>query len=117
MTESSEQIALIEWCDWQANLGHEPLRWIFHPANGGKRDKAVAAGLKAQGVKPGVPDLFLPYPAGGYHGLFIEMKMPPNTTTPEQRAYLAWLNRVGYLAVVATGFDEARGIIEEYLEI
>jgi len=29
MSEHSEQSALFDWADWQANLGVEPLRWIF----------------------------------------------------------------------------------------
>lgn len=33
------------------------LRWMYHNANGGKRDTEVGAALKTQGVKPGVPDL------------------------------------------------------------
>ena len=118
MTESSEQAALIEWCDWKANQGHEALGWIFHIPNGGKRDVEVGAILKAQGVRPGVPDLFLPYPnRQGFHGLFIEMKVRPNTTSLAQAEYLRWLNSVGYLALLANGWDEARGIIERYLGI
>jgi len=44
--------------------------------NGGTRDKAEAARFKLEGVKAGIPDIFLPYAASPYHGLYIEMKKP-----------------------------------------
>jgi hypothetical protein len=44
---------------------------IFHVPNGGHRVKAVAAKLKAQGVKAGMPDLVLPMARGGFFGLYI----------------------------------------------
>ena len=47
---------------------------MFHIPNGGSRNKLEASNLKKQGVKAGVPDLFLPVGRGSYHGLFIELK-------------------------------------------
>jgi hypothetical protein len=117
MSEHSEQAALFDWAAWQANLGIEPLRYMFAIPNGGLRNKATAARLKAEGVKPGVPDICLPWPAGGYHGLYIEMKVGRNKPTPEQNACLEWLNEAGYLALVANGCDEAKRILVDYLEI
>ena len=49
---------------------------MFHIPNGGKRTKIEASRLKAMGVLPAVPDLFLALPLGGYHGMFIEVKRP-----------------------------------------
>lgn len=116
MSEHSEQAALFDWAAWQANLGREPLRWLFAIPNGELRKKSVAAKLKEEGVKSGVPDIFLPYPSrGGHHGLFIEMKIKPNKPSAGQIDYLEWLAGCGYLAMVAYGFDEARAIIENYL--
>lgn len=117
MSEHSEQAALFDWAAWQVNLGHEPLRWMFAIPNGELRAKSVASRLQAEGTKPGVPDICLPWPAQGYHGLFIEMKIPPNKPTLEQYQYLDWLSEVGYLAVVANGFEEAKEILRSYLEI
>jgi hypothetical protein len=117
MSEHSEQCALFDWAAWQANLGHEPLRWIFAIPNGGHRHKGVAAKLKAEGVKAGVPDICLPYPANGYHGLYIEMKYGRNKTTPEQDGYQKWLAGCGYVAEIANGFDEAKNILCWYLGI
>jgi hypothetical protein len=117
MSEYSEQAALFDWAAWQINLGHWPLRWMFHIANGDLRHKATAGKLKAAGVKPGVPDIFLPWPANGYHGLFIEMKVGKNKPSAEQIDYLEWLTGCGYLAQVVNGFDEAKEILCKYVGI
>ena len=42
--------------------------------NGVKLSGTQAKIAKGQGMLSGVPDLFLPVPKNGYHGLFIEMK-------------------------------------------
>lgn len=68
--------------------------------------------LKAEGVKAGVFDIMLPYPAGAYAGLFIEMKYGTNKLKKEQRPWWKWFNKVGYYAAVCNGWDEARGMIE-----
>ena len=117
MSEHSEQVALFEWAAWQVNLGVEPLRWMFAIPNGELRKPSVAGRLKAEGVKAGVSDIYLPYPAQGYHGLFVEMKVKPNKPTPAQCQWLDWFNSQGYLAKVAYGFDEAKEILCEYLGI
>lgn len=117
MSEHGEQAALFDWANWQANLGYEPLRWMFAIPNGGKRDDWTGAALKAEGVKSGVPDMCLPYPARGYHGLYIEMKVGNKKAAPEQIDYLKWLTDCGYLALVANGFDEAKIILCDYLGI
>lgn len=72
-TEAQEQEALIEWCE--LNKGRHPeLAKILHIPNGGYRTPAEAAHFKRLGVKAGVPDLLLPYPIDGWHGLWIELK-------------------------------------------
>jgi hypothetical protein len=115
MSEHSEQAALFEWAAWKVNQGVEPLRWMYAIPNGGHRHKATAAKLKAEGVRAGVPDICLPFPAHGYHGLYIEMKVGKNKPTPSQIDYMTWLTGCGYLALVAWGFDEARVILCDYL--
>ena len=86
---------------------------MFHIPNGGSRNKAEAANLRRQGVKPGVPDIFLPAPRGNYHGLWIEMKVGKNTAY--QNTYIDYLNGSGYRAAVCYGADEAIRVITEYL--
>ena len=84
LTESQEQILLFEWCSLFRNKYLE-LDLLYHVPNGGHRHVAVATKLKREGVKSGVPDLFLPVARDGYHGLFIEMKAIGGRTSPNQK--------------------------------
>lgn len=114
--ESEEQRALFEWAAW--SMGKWPeLAMLFHIPNGGKRGKAEAGRLKAEGVSAGVPDLCLPVPRGGYHGLYIELKrIKGGEVSKSQKEWLALLNRQGYFAMVCFGWQEAARTITKYLE-
>lgn len=113
-TEAQEQSDLFRWADL-AKGKYPELTLMFHIPNGGSRNVAEAANLKKQGVKAGVPDLFLPVARGQYHGLFIEMKASKGRLMENQKTWLRRLNNQGYLALVAWGYDEAVRIIEGYL--
>lgn len=113
-SEATEQERLISWASWQQNRFPE-LKLLFHIPNGGSRNTLEAANLKRQGVKAGVPDLFLPVAKGTYHGLFIEMKWGKNTVTDKQDEWLHDLTVQGYKAAVCYGADEAIEIITNYL--
>lgn len=93
------------------------LALLHHIPNGGSRNKAEAANLRRQGVKPGVPDLFLPVPVGGEHGLYIEMKFGSNKPTKEQREWLKQLNFNGFRTRVCYSADEAIREIRDYMWI
>lgn len=108
MSEAQEQRAVIEWCEWM----RVPC---YHIPNGGSRDKREAANLKRQGVKAGVPDLCIPVPAGGYHGLYIEMKSPKGKPTERQAEWIRLLRENGYAAYVCKGASSAIACIECYL--
>lgn len=89
---------------------------VFAIPNGGSRNKREAARLTAQGVKKGVPDLFIPRAAGKFHGLFIEMKREKGgRLSPDQAEWIALLRREGYAAYACHGFDNARAVIDRYL--
>lgn len=91
---------------------------MFHVPNGGHRVKAVAAKLKSQGVKAGVPDLVLPMARGGFFGLYIEFKAaPPNdaAVSASQHGFIQALNAQGYLAVVCRGHRDAMEALRSYL--
>lgn len=114
-TEDQEQAALFTWAKY--NTGRYPvLKWLHAIPNGGKRDPITAARLITTGVKAGVPDIHLPVPAGGYHGLYIEMKVGYNTPTEKQREWLAGMEQLGHRVFVCYSWGDAARKIEEYLK-
>lgn len=106
-SEATEQEAVVQYCEFNRIP-------IFAIPNGGKRNKLEAVNLKRQGVKAGVPDLFVPVARRGFHGLFIEMKYGRNKTTPAQEAWLCDLSYQGYLAKVCNGYGEAVELLKYY---
>lgn len=112
MSEHDEQVALFEWAAWQG----APVSLMFAIPNGGKRHISVARRLKAEGVKAGVPDIFLPVAVGQYHGLFIELKTKKGRLSDAQREVRLNLLDGGYCAVVARGVDHAIALVKGYLK-
>lgn len=113
-SEHEIQKALIN-CLRSYEYKYPHLRYLFAIPNGSKRDIGTAMKLKAEGVKAGVPDLFLPIPSGDYHGMFIEMKVKPNKPNPAQEQYLSFLEGKGYKVLLAYSTDEALKEILNYL--
>ena len=113
--EGAEQATLFNWAGMQS-IRYPELELLFHIPNGGKRSKSEAARFKAEGVKPGVPDICLPVARGGYHGLYIELKRRSgNHATDYQRDWLEKLSNQGYKAAVCYGWEEAASMITKYL--
>lgn len=111
MTEKDEQVALFDWAAYRTDL-----QLMFHIVNEGRRSVQHTQSLIRQGMKPGVPDIFLPVAKGRYHGLFIEMKRKyGGRQTPEQKAWQTALLEQGYAACVCKGFDEAKDTIDWYM--
>ena len=94
--ESENQQAYFKW----ARL-HPLARLAFAIPNGGARSKVTAAILKAEGVLAGVPDILVPVPINGHHGLFIEFKHGSNKPSPEQQEFLDRMCGWGYCCAVA----------------
>lgn len=115
-SEATEQINLIRWCELQ-KCKYPELGLIFAIPNGGSRHKLEAANLKRQGVKAGVPDLFLPAAKGGFNGLFIELKYGKNKATDKQKEWINELGFQGYYAKICVGFEEAKNTILEYINL
>lgn len=132
-TEHEEQAALFERAERQISQYPE-LSLMFAIPNGAKlpytrkqdgtRYSRQGAILKKEGLRAGVPDIFLPVPvsyrtAGGvrgwWHGLFIEMKVGRRKPTEEQQEWLYHLRQMGYATVVAYGAQQAWEAIEAYL--
>lgn len=113
--EGAEQATLFNWAKMKA-WQHPELNLMFHIPNGGKRSATEAKRFQAEGVKAGVPDVFLPVPRGEFHGLFIEMKRREGgKVSQEQKTWIADLQEQGYKAAVCKGWEAAAAVIEEYL--
>ena len=114
--EHKEQVTLMQWWALACHgFGiHEQL--LFAIPNGGQRNIIVASKLKAEGVRAGIPDLFLAVPRREAHGLFIEMKKANGgRTSKKQDAALDMLGEQGYKWAVCYGWTEAKRTIESYL--
>jgi hypothetical protein len=114
-TEHAEQVELMRLV--KMSEGKYPaLKLMFACPNGSLRHHAVAAKLKAEGVKPGVPDLMLPVPIGGYTGLAIEMKSMTGYASREQKDWIEALRSNGWRAEVCRGREAAWKVVLEYVE-
>jgi len=116
-SESEEQQQIFTWASYA--MGRWPeLEYLHHIPNGGARSKATAGRLKAEGVKPGVPDICLPVPHGGYHGLYIELKKRKGgRVSDKQSKWITALRSFGYAAVACHGAQEAIEVIQRYLSL
>lgn len=159
-TEHGEQRALFAWAAMAEQYGFaaawsedayrgkfpdpQPvpeLKWFHAIPNGGARgDNAKSsairgAQLKAEGVKSGIPDTFLPLPMWGavtpahthlrcitYAGLYVEMKRQKSegrrkgSTSTEQDEAIAWLRHSGYAVSVCFTWEQAAKEIQSYIE-
>lgn len=112
--EHAEQVAVIDWALWHESRWPE-LKLLYAIPNGGHRHKRTAARLRAEGVKSGVPDLFLPVARQGHHGLYIEMKAPGGRERDSQKWWRERLTAQGYKSVVCTGAEQAIEQLTYYL--
>lgn len=114
MTEHGEQQLLFEWA--RMFEGRYPeLELLFAVPNGGYRAKKTAVNLKQEGVKAGVPDVWLPVPRGLYCGLVIEMKFGRNTLEVSQKSWMTALVDLGWSCHVCYCFEAARMVVLWYL--
>lgn len=110
--ESQEQVTFLNWFQWQ-----HPHVLIFSIPNGGHLAGGIAqraaqvARLKAEGMRPGVPDLYIPA-----WNLFIEMKRQSGgRLSEEQKTIHSQLRGVGKTVIVAKGWEDARDQVMAFL--
>ena len=114
--EHKEQVAFFSWLEKPNTLAKWPELVLFHAIpNGGDRDVRVAVKLKAEGVKSGVPDMMLPVASGGFHGLYIELKVGNNKPSENQAWWHGQLAAQGYAVFVCYSYPEARTVTEKYM--
>lgn len=152
-TEHAHQVALFMWCGMAEKFGIEaaedrncydskqlgyalrtygPMRgpngipalfWLHAIKNQGHGDAIRGARSAEEGVKPGVPDMFLPVPLMNplRAGLYVELKRPAavgmrkGSVDKEQVRWADYLSSMGYVVEIAYGWFEARDCILKYL--
>ena len=98
-SEHLQQVRLVSWF-----RRSYPNTRIFAIPNGGHRGASQGASLKAEGVTPGVPDLFVPAWL-----LWLEMKRETGgIVSPVQRDWIQYLEGIGHLVIVGRGFEDAK---------
>jgi hypothetical protein len=100
-----------------------PLRWLHAIPNGGargddSRSRAIRGStMKAEGVKEGIPDMFLPCPRGRFAGLYIEMKKPGGRASEAQKEFAAYATAAGYSWVLCDHWEKAFDMLVWYLTL
>ena len=112
VSEHDEQKLLVSWCSQVAAIYPGADR-IFAIPNAGKRSPRAGKWMKEEGLKEGVPDLFIPVRRGDKAGLFIEMKHGSGKPTKVQAEWLRFLSR-DYETAVCWSCGEAIEVIKRY---
>jgi len=122
--EHNEQVALFKMAA-SLETQYPELSLLFAVPNGGKRishkDKngryysPAGQWLVAEGLRKGVPDVWLPIMRNGHPGVVIEMKSEKGRLRPEQIEWLHKLREQGWITEVCRSWVDAINILMEYL--
>lgn len=115
-SESQEQRAFIQECRWLANSIPE-YGLVYKIPNEGKRTKSYAAKMKAEGLEPGVPDVFCAIMRLRYGGLYFEFKSEKGKLSKEQEKWIRKLRESGYLVFIVKTAKEAMTILRNYIAL
>lgn len=111
MSEHQMQSAFFAWAAKQ----RIPEIDLMHATpNGGHRHIATANKLKAEGVKPGVPDVSWPVARGGFIGLAIEFKDGDGNPSKQQRERIAALQKAGWCVTLCWDWESAARFVVGY---
>ena len=114
-TEHAEAVTLMRVIKYHEGK-YPSLKLLFAVPNGGDRNKIVAAKMKAEGIKEGVPDYIFPVPCGTYNGLAIELKSMTGYASREQKNWIEQLRNNGWRAEVCRGWESAWSVVQDYLQ-
>lgn len=113
-SERQEQVSFANYLDELHEL--TGLLWNHNP-NGGARSPGEGGKLKAEGVKPGVPDNYIyddvPIYPGQYRGVAIELKREfGGIVSDDQEYWLEELTARGWFCRVCNGEKEAIALVQ-----
>jgi len=105
LSEHQEQVNFVD----QFESTYPDVRLLSIP-NGGLRRGKTVVGLKKEGLKPGVPDLFIPA-----WGIWIEMKrLNGGTVSKVQKDWIGYLKSIGYTVFVCHGCADAMSKMNDF---
>lgn len=113
-TEHAEQVAV---CNYLSVKYPDVLFWATpNGASLSGRGRAMNK-LKGEGFLPGVSDLIIFEPRGGYSCAFVEMKKADGGSgaSENQQWFIREVEKRGAFGIVCNGFDEARTVLDDYL--
>jgi hypothetical protein len=115
--EHSEQVAVVAYLQ----MSYPDVLFWATPNGammGGGRAGAIRMNaLKAEGLLPGVSDLIIFEPRGGYAAMFLEMKRADGGSgaSDNQLWFIRQVEQRGAFGIVCNGYDEAQVVIDDYL--
>lgn len=89
---------------------------LYAIPNGGYRNKATAARMKAEGVVAGVADMFLSVARAGFYGLYIELKTDDGAQSPAQKKFQKNAEARGYKYIIVRDVDQFLDEVAAYLD-
>lgn len=89
---------------------HVPLELL-------RREDNTAGMFHALGARAGVADIVMLVPRGAYHGLLIELKVPPRRPTDSQVSFLEAARAQGYAACWSDSINTVLKLIDVYLTL
>lgn len=116
--EHDEQATLMSWISMAF-----PGVLAFAVPNAAKRSAFLAQRLKAEGLTPGIPDVYVEEARGGYFGLRIEMKRSDQARrldrglSGDQERIIPQLQRKGYKVVVCYSAQAAIDVLTHYMSL
>ena len=120
MSEHDAQVAVVDYIHFAY-----PDVLFWSTPNGARlssgKDRRLAAirwnVLLAEGALPGVSDLIIFEPRGGYSAMFLEMKREDGGDggSDKQAKFLLKIEERGGYGVIADGFEDAKKWVDDYL--
>lgn len=113
-SEYKECLAFYKWAQYTPVL----REYLIKIVNEGARSPQSGYFLKLIGMRPGIPDYFLPLANETWNGLWLEMKLPNAMDEKKRNNQNEWiekLKKIGHYASYAYGWQEAVEITTQYL--
>jgi len=113
ISEHDTQRSVVQWCAL-ARTRYPMLAWLYAIPNAGKRSLGAYAHMRAEGLRPGIPDLCVPAPVGAFGAGYIEHKAKDNKPSDAQMSAMRALAHMGNAVTVSYSFEKSRQWLVAY---